>query len=115
MVEFVYKNTMFNNIKIFSDPNQNLEDLSKLLGDATSQGYDKAAVTEAVTAMTEALLGFAEDESEPMREVPDNIISNTTFEVSDTYHFFDHLKLKNTFDAFSFKIHFVGRNVPKYV
>jgi len=66
------------------DPNQNLEDLSKLLGDATSQGYDKAAVTEAVTAMTEALLGFAEDESEPMREVPDNIISNTTFEVGLT-------------------------------
>ena len=31
--------------------------------------------------MTEALLGFAEDESEPMRDVPDKIITKTTFEV----------------------------------
>ena len=44
-------------------------------------GYDKAAVSEAVNAMTEALLGFAEDEAEPIREVPDNIITNTSFEV----------------------------------
>ena len=31
--------------------------------------------------MTEALLGFTEDESEPMRDVPDKIITKTTFEV----------------------------------
>lgn len=66
-----------------ADQNQNLEDITRLLDDS-NQGYDKAAVNEAVTAMTEALLGFAEDESEPMRDVPDKIITKTTFEVGLT-------------------------------
>jgi hypothetical protein len=63
------------------DPNQNLEDITRLIDDPATQSYDKAAVSEAVTAMTEALLGFAEDESEPMREIPDKIITKPTFEV----------------------------------
>jgi len=60
-----------------------IDDDSRLVIDS-GQLYDKTAVSEAVNAMSEALLGFGDQEAEPMRDVKDQVITNTDFKIELT-------------------------------